>query len=631
MTARAVGVVAGVAASWVVGGIFSTRTLALPPTLAAFVLVGGHFQNSDEWGLAQLGLQLLAAAAMALPIPWMGVNRFPVILGMALAAGGSPVVVPDMRFFWVGLALLVVSLAVETLIGSPHFVQFGAGSRPFAGGPNAIGRMVAGLAILVPLGILLAPIVPKSSPFQLPDNVPQFGEGSDFGATSRQHPGLTGRLNFGDQVSLGEDEVLRVKADRPLYLRGVTYSSWDGQFWKDFSEPDRVTFGSHVRLAEKDPNRTQVRQVVTAVRGGLDVAVGADNITSFASVHNRGRVRHDGAVELYRPLKAGESYTVFSDIAVISPADLRRADPLVRGFPGWMQEAYAQEDNIEPRVAQLARDITSGSESTYDKVRDMEEWFDTNVEYSRGFADYDSDRDLLDQFLFESRVGYCEQIATAMTVMLRSLGVPARLAVGYVPDHQDRRTGEWVSLEKSAHAWTEVYFPGVGWQSFDPTSGVPLAEPLDGENGSGAPAFDPATLAVAFVVIAAGALAYLALQALANRSTERRRLKPVKTYETLLTCGDLLERDWLPGMTIGERVADLRRIGVDPDACARAERHLLAVSYGPADAAGPGADEAPAEEAVNELKAACERRRAEIYAMAKNGPKSRRDLEGSGV
>jgi len=82
---------------------------------------------------------------------------------------------------------------------------------------------------------------------------------------------------------------------------------------------------------------------------------------------------------------------------------------------------------------------------------------------------------VVDDFLFRSRVGWCEQIASSLVVMARSIGIPARLVTGFVPGSRDALTGRFVVRERDAHAWAEIYFPGIGWQGFDPTASVPLA------------------------------------------------------------------------------------------------------------------------------------------------------------
>jgi hypothetical protein len=83
--------------------------------------------------------------------------------------------------------------------------------------------------------------------------------------------------------------------------------------------------------------------------------------------------------------------------------------------------------------------------------------------------------DVVDDFLFNSRVGWCEQIASSLVMMARAAGIPARLVTGFVPGSRDSLTGRFLVRERDAHAWAEIYFPGIGWQGFDPTSSVPLA------------------------------------------------------------------------------------------------------------------------------------------------------------
>jgi hypothetical protein len=88
--------------------------------------------------------------------------------------------------------------------------------------------------------------------------------------------------------------------------------------------------------------------------------------------------------------------------------------------------------------------------------------------------------DTVDEFLFGNRVGFCEQISTSLAVMLRSIGIPTREVVGYVPGSYNPVTDLYEIRADDAHAWVQVWFPGYGWQSFDPTAVVPLANPSPG-------------------------------------------------------------------------------------------------------------------------------------------------------
>jgi hypothetical protein len=103
-----------------------------------------------------------------------------------------------------------------------------------------------------------------------------------------------------------------------------------------------------------------------------------------------------------------------------------------------------------------------------------------HVKYSTDIPPLAPGQDAVNQFLFGGRVGYCEQISTALAVMLRTLGVPTREAIGYVPGPFDPLSDLYEIQAKDAHAWVQVWFPGAGWQSFDPTAQVPLAPPDPG-------------------------------------------------------------------------------------------------------------------------------------------------------
>ena len=133
-------------------------------------------------------------------------------------------------------------------------------------------------------------------------------------------------------------------------------------------------------------------------------------------------------------------------------------------------------------MAALARQIVTSARatSTYAKVTALEAWMGRNLRYSTDIPPLLADQDAVNEFLFGTRVGYCEQISTALAVMLRTLGVPTREAIGYVPGPFDPLSDLYEIQAKDAHAWVQVWFPGVGWQNFDPTAQVPLAPPDPG-------------------------------------------------------------------------------------------------------------------------------------------------------
>jgi transglutaminase-like putative cysteine protease len=132
-------------------------------------------------------------------------------------------------------------------------------------------------------------------------------------------------------------------------------------------------------------------------------------------------------------------------------------------------------ESTTARTVQLADRLAADATSSYDVVRNMEAWIRANVRYDLQAPVPPEGTDAVDDLLFGSRLGFCEQIASALAVMLRTQGVPTRLATGYVPGERNRVTGVFEVRASDAHAWVEVWFPETGWQAFDPTADVPLA------------------------------------------------------------------------------------------------------------------------------------------------------------
>lgn len=161
-------------------------------------------------------------------------------------------------------------------------------------------------------------------------------------------------------------------------------------------------------------------------------------------------------------------YTETASLREPTKTELREADPK----PDQIPVVYSTPDRIDPRVIQKAQQITETKSTNFDKATALWQFFTA----PNGFV-YDAktaeaaDADALADFVLKGKRGFCEQFASAMGVMLRAIGIPARVAIGFTPgvpvaDHQ-------VITSKDAHAWVEVYFGDQGWVSFDPT---PLAD-----------------------------------------------------------------------------------------------------------------------------------------------------------
>jgi len=179
----------------------------------------------------------------------------------------------------------------------------------------------------------------------------------------------------------------------------------------------------------------------------------------FNPLHNNFKLRYEG----------------FSRVPSISPADLRKVSA---NFPAQILKTYLQlpQATLDPRIPALASRIAAKSTNEYDKAANIERYLMTNYSYTLDLSGPRA-KDPLANFLFVRRSGHCEYFASAMTIMLRSIGIPARYATGFLPGEFNDVGDDYIIRESDAHAWVEVYFPDYGWITFDPTP------PGDGSHG----------------------------------------------------------------------------------------------------------------------------------------------------
>jgi transglutaminase-like putative cysteine protease len=226
----------------------------------------------------------------------------------------------------------------------------------------------------------------------------------------------------------------------------------------------------------------------------------------------------------------GTIYTVISRRPRATAASLRASDP--NAVPPAILYRDGQIPDTTERVRVLAQQITANAPTAYDKVLAIEHWLATHTKYSLNAPLSPPNEDVVDHFVFDTRVGWCEQVSSTLVVMLRSVGVPARVASGFVTGSRDAVNDWYVVREKDAHAWAEVYFPGVGWQGFDPTASVPLA----GEAGTAQSWLHQARSLLPLLGLVALAVALAAAGALAlQRRAGTARRRPPSWAATMLT------------------------------------------------------------------------------------------------
>ena len=181
--------------------------------------------------------------------------------------------------------------------------------------------------------------------------------------------------------------------------------------------------------------------------------------------------------DIFAASSAAASYQAETYLPIPTVEDLRNAST---EYPDEIRERYfLLPRSLPQRVHDLAREITDGISNPYDKTKAIESYLRTNYTYDLNIPPPPEASDVADYFLFDLQKGYCDYYATAMVVLARSAGIPARFVSGYSPGSYDAPNAQYIVRELNAHSWPEVYFPDIGWIEFEPTASQPEIERRD--------------------------------------------------------------------------------------------------------------------------------------------------------
>ncbi len=298
-----------------------------------------------------------------------------------------------------------------------------------------------------------------------------------------------GYFGFANQMDLsvrgrpGDELVMRVRADRPAFWRGLAYATYDGRFWyADEDPPDKIEGTDNEMVLPSPPGPALAPSRYDELIQTFFIEAPQANLVFSAYRPTRlyypaAYVRLDRNGSLRSPVQVdqGMVYSVVSRRLDPGADELRAAETGTQ-LPQAELERYLQvPDTLPQRVRDLAASITRDAPTRYDKVLAIESWLMQNTEYTLDIPPLPPGADAVDHFLFEERRGFCEQIASAEVILLRLSGVPARLVSGYVPGERSFFSGTFEVRGSDAHAWTEIYYPGLGWVESDPTYVVPKA------------------------------------------------------------------------------------------------------------------------------------------------------------
>jgi protein-glutamine gamma-glutamyltransferase len=332
----------------------------------------------------------------------------------------------------------------------------------------------------------------------------------------RFNAGYLGRVSFSPSLMTGFTEdvelgqigeikksstlVMRVETGKPigyewLRWRGIALSNFDGKRWSSsVHNAQRLQPGADgwIRTSEAAPKGNTPGKTIQYTVYLEPVATDAIFVpgrflslqgnfsggaaNSFAALQ-RNYLITDATGTLRNPFRSFAAIR-YVGISRLPPRDAARLRAAGTEYSSDIRAAYLElPPSLDRRIPALAREITKDVQTPFDKAAALESYLRTRYGYTLNLTGKPGP-DPLAHFLFETRAGHCEYFASAMAILLRTLGVPSREVNGFLPGEYNDIAGDYIVRASDAHSWVEVYFPGNGWQVFDPT-------PSSIENGGG--------------------------------------------------------------------------------------------------------------------------------------------------
>ena len=311
--------------------------------------------------------------------------------------------------------------------------------------------------------------------------------------------GFTENVELGQigEIKKNSAVVMRVQTGKPigyerLRWRGIALTNFDGRRWStaEHSTKTLVMGGDGWIRTTDTPQKAELLKPgmlytvyleplatdalfvpgkVTRLKGNFNGGMSS----SFNAIRGN-YIFRDSTDTLTNPF---HNYTAlrYAGISSLPPLDAAKLRAAPTDYSPDIARTYLQLPPLDPRIPELAQQITKNARTPFDKALAMENYLRNRFAYTLNLTGKPG-ADPLAHFLFETRAGHCEYFATAMIIMLRTLGIPSREVNGFLPGEYNELGGDYIVRASDAHSWVEVYFPGMDWQVFDPTPAAPENE-----------------------------------------------------------------------------------------------------------------------------------------------------------
>jgi transglutaminase-like putative cysteine protease len=424
---------------------------------------------------------------------------------ISVAVGGVALTIIDQYSTFVKGRNFISGLfvfAVLCLIGRLYFLQKQikwekSGALVDYGLGFDVGRTMAASSLIL---VLVTWSIPGLVQYFIPGSVPQqkmfeFWKPlrerlANTVADLRSPRSVSSRI-FGENLSLGTQAT---EGDNPVFLvdvssrrsmglryywRAYSYDTYTKGQWSDSIDDQKQIDPGDWPLASPDwgarkqvdlvfhmqySNSTTLYSPGSPLAINLPVKLIAQNLTAGTDIN-------DVAMTSTNAIKSGDGYQLRASVAIPSDIQLQSSG---LDYPGYILDKYLQlPDDLPQRIENLAKEITRKAQTPFEKTIAITDYLRDTIQYQKSIEPAPGYYDPIDWFLFVQKKGYCNYYASAEVLMLRAVGVPTRLAVGFAQGIYIKESESFQVNFNDAHAWPEVFFPGIGWVEFEPTVSQP--------------------------------------------------------------------------------------------------------------------------------------------------------------
>ncbi|MFN2747967.1 MULTISPECIES: DUF4129 domain-containing transglutaminase family protein [Bacillus] len=408
-------------------------------------------------------------------------------------------------------AIVRIVLFGFLLLGLLYFERMREGER-LQTSKTVFLKWFAPLLLLTAACVGIGTVAPKTDPVW-PDPVPFIKTAANGGLDS---PGKS-RVGYGtNDEALGgpfskdDSWVFTWQGTERSYFRAETKSHYTGKGWIEDEKSgssiqldlDRLDYQWFEKNVKTETHKAVIDMEPSYRYNHVLYPIGTTHITLnnfFVPLHmNENTEKIVPAGKTGADVQNLESYTLTYKAPIFDVNKLKQVT--IESEKEWSSshEKYLQlPDTLPDRVKDLAGKLTKDQDNVYDKAKAIEDYLGSSeFRYdTKDVAVPNKDQDYVDQFLFETKIGYCDNFSTAMAVLLRSAGIPARWVKGYTSGQYagataDRKRNMYEVTNNNAHSWVEVYFQGQGWVTFEPTKGFvnpeQFIEQSNGHSGAAA-------------------------------------------------------------------------------------------------------------------------------------------------